>query len=76
MLPKLLASQPPSSRSAAASERHRRLNFTTDRASVRRWASAPQLAPDTRYQQTPQPVKRWPVRDYGARWQYDASPPA
>jgi AraC-like DNA-binding protein len=76
LLTKLLSSQPPSSYSAAASELHRRLNFFTNRASVRRWALEHQLAPDTRYQPTPKPVKRWQARDYGALWQYDASPHA
>jgi hypothetical protein len=76
LLTKLLSSQPPSSYSAAASELHRRLNFQTDRASVRRWALQHHLAPDTRYKQTPQPVKRWQARDEGALWQYDASPHA
>ena len=76
LLTKLLASDPPSSYSAAASELLRRLHFPADRASVRRWALEHQLAPDPRYKQTPQPVKRWQVRDYGALWQYDASPPA
>ncbi len=72
----LLSSKPPSAYSAVASELHRRLNFLTDRASVRRWARAHQLAPDTRYQPIPKPVKRWQARDYGALWQYDASPHA
>jgi hypothetical protein len=76
LLTKLLSSKPPSSYSAAASELHRRLDFTTDRASVRRWAIEHQLAPDTRYKATPKPVKRWQARDYGALWQYDASPHA
>lgn len=76
LLTKLLSSKPPSSYSAAASELHRRLNFQTDRASVRRWAIAHQLAPDTRYKTPPKPVKRWQARDYGALWQYDASPHA
>ena len=76
LLTKLLSSKPPSSYSAAASELHRRLNFNTDRASVRRWAIEHQLAPDTRYKPTPKPVKRWQARDYGALWQYDASPHA
>ncbi len=74
LLQRLLSSQPPSSYSAAASELLRRLDFKTDRASVRRWAQAHQLAPDTRYQAAPKPVKRWQVRDWGALWQYDASP--
>jgi hypothetical protein len=76
LLTKLLSSKPPSSYSAAASELHRRLNFTTNRASVRRWAIEHNLAPDTRFKATPKPVKRWQARDYGALWQYDASPHA
>jgi len=74
LLTKLLSSKPPSAYSAAASELHRRLGFQTDRASVRRWAIANQLAPDTRYKAPPKPVKRWQARDDGALWQYDASP--
>ena len=76
LLRKLLGSKPPSSYSAAASELHRRLDFQTDRASVRRWALEHQLAPDTRYKKVPQPVKRWQARDLGALWQYDTSPHA
>jgi GAF domain-containing protein len=76
LLTKLLASNPPSSYSAAASELHRRLHFKTDRASIRRWAIDHQLNPDTRYKPTRKPVKRWQARDYGALWQYDASPHA
>ena len=76
LLTKLLSSKPPSSYSAAASELHRRLKFQTDRASVRRWAIENNLAPDTRYKPAPKAVKRWQARDYGALWQYDASPHA
>jgi hypothetical protein len=76
LLTKLLASKPPCSYSAVASELLRRLHFKTDRASVRRWAIENQLAPDTRYKAAPKPVKRWQARDYGALWQYDASPHA
>lgn len=76
LLQKLLSTQPPSSYSACASELHRRLNFETDRASVRRWALENHLAPDTRYKSAPKPVKRWQARDLGALWQYDASPHA
>ena len=76
LLKKLLASKPPSSYSAAASELLRRLDFKTDRASVRRWAIENQLAPDTRYKAPPKPIKRWQVRDWGALWQYDATPHA
>ncbi len=74
LLTKLLSSKPPCSYSAAASELHRRLNFQTDRASVRRWAIENRLAPATRYKAPPKPVRRWQARDYGALWQYDASP--
>ena len=74
LLAKLLSSKPPSSYSAAASELHRRLNFKTDRASVRRWALQNHWAPDTRFKAAPKPVKRWQVRAYGTLWQYDASP--
>ncbi len=76
LITKLLSSKPPSCYSAAASEAHRRLHFKTDRASIRRWALAHQLAPDTRSKATPKPVKRWQARDDGALWQYDATPHA
>jgi transposase InsO family protein len=71
---KLLSSKPPSPYNAIASELLRRCQFKTDRASIRRWAMAHQLAPDTRYKKAPTPVKRWQARDLGALWQYDASP--
>lgn len=74
LLRRLLSSKPASSYSAAASELLRRFGFKTDRASVRRWALANGLAADTRYKAPPKPVKRWQVRDWGALWQYDASP--
>jgi len=74
LVTKLLSAKPPCSYSAVASELRRRLHFKTDRASVRRWAIENQLAPDTRYKAPPKPVKRWQARDYGALWQYDATP--
>jgi hypothetical protein len=76
LITKLLSSKPPCSYSAVASELLRRLHFPTDRASIRRWAIAHQLNPDTRYKPLRQPVKRWQARDYGALWQYDATPHA
>jgi len=76
LLTKLLSSKPPSAYSAAASELLRRLKFETDRASVRRWAIAHDLAPDTRYKKPAKPVRRWQVRNFGALWQYDATPHA
>ncbi len=75
LLTKLLSSKPASSYSSTcASELHRRLNFKTNRASVRRWAIQNHLAPDTRYKTTPKPVKRWQACEEGALWQYDVSP--
>ena len=73
---RLLSSSPRSSYSAVASELSRRLDFTTDRATVRRWAIAHNLAPDTRFKTPAKPVRRWQVRDFGALWQYDATPHA
>lgn len=73
---RLLTSSPRSSYSAVASELLRRLDFKTDRASVRRWAIARKHAPDTRYKKPAKPVRRWQVRDFGALWQYDATPHA
>ena len=67
LLTKLLSSQPPSNYRAAASELHRRFHLKTSRATVRRWALAHQLAPDTRYKKPPQPVKRWQARDYRSK---------
>ena len=74
LLRKLLSSKPASSYNAAASEVLRRCHLKIDRASVRRWALQNQLAPDTRYKKAPKPVKRWQAQDWGALWQYDASP--
>jgi hypothetical protein len=73
---RLLSSSPRSSYSAVTSELLRRLHFKTDRASVRRWALAHQLAPDTRDKKPAKPVRRWQASDYGALWQYDATPHA
>jgi hypothetical protein len=49
LITKLRSSKPPSSCSAAASEAHRRFNFKTNRASIRRWAIEHQLNPGTRH---------------------------
>ena len=74
LLRKLLGSKPPSPYNAAASELLRRCNFKTDRASIRRWAIENRLAPDTRFKKARKPVRRWQAQDWGALWQYDASP--
>ena len=73
---RLLSSSPRSSYSAVVIELLRRLQFKTDRASVRRWALAHQLAPDTRYKKPRKSVRRWQASDFGALWQYDATPHA
>jgi len=74
LLRKLLGSRPPSSYSFAASEVHRRHALPLDRATVRRWALANNLAPDTRHKKPLKPVRRWQVQQIGQLWQYDASP--
>jgi len=74
LLRKLLRARPPASYSFAASEVHRRHQLKLDRASVRRWALAHGLAPDTRHKASRKPVRRWQVQQIGQLWQYDASP--
>jgi hypothetical protein len=74
LLRKLLGACPPASYAFAASEVHRRLQLAICRASVRRWALAQGLAPDTKHKQARKPVRRWQVQQIGQLWQYDASP--
>ena len=74
LLRKLLNARPASSYSFAASEVHRRYQFKLDRASVRRWALAEELAPDTKYKRSRKPVRRWQVQQIAQLWQYDTSP--
>ena len=74
LLRKLLGSTPAASYSFAASEVHRRHALKLDRATIRRWALAHSLAPDTRHKKTRQPIRRWQVQQIGQLWQYDASP--
>jgi hypothetical protein len=74
LLRKLLQARPPASYSFAASEVHRRHQLKLDRASVRRWALAQGLAPNTRHKTPRKPVRRWQVQQIGQLWQYDASP--
>jgi hypothetical protein len=74
LLRKLLQARPPASFSFAASEVHRRHQLKMDRATVRRWALAEGLAPDTKFKQPRKPVRRWQVQQIGQLWQYDASP--
>ena len=74
LLRKLLRARPPVSYSFAACEVHRRHALKLDRASVRRWALARGLAPDTRCRAPRKPERRWQVQQVGQLWQYDASP--
>jgi hypothetical protein len=74
LLRKLLSARPPASYSFAASEVHRRHRLKLDRATVRRWAMAHGLAPDTKYKRQRKPVRRWQVQQIGQLWQYDTSP--
>ena len=74
LLRKLLSTRPPASYSFAASEVHRRHHFKIDRATVRRWALAQGLAPDTKHKKQRKPVRRWQVQQIGQLWQDDTSP--
>jgi hypothetical protein len=65
LITRLLSAKPPCSCSAVASELHRRVDFQTDLASVRRWAIESKLAPVTRHKTPPKPVKCWQARDHG-----------
>ena len=73
-LRKLLGAKPPCSYSLAASEVLRRHDFAIDRATVRRWALAQDLAPAAPRKKVPRPIRRWQVQNIGQLWQYDASP--
>jgi hypothetical protein len=65
---KLLKSKPPCSYSLIASELERRLQFKTDRATVRRYALKRNLAP-TMPPQKPKPKRRWQTQKVGQLWQ-------
>ena len=73
-LRKLLGAKPPCSYSLAASEVLRRHDFAIDRATVRRWALAQDLAPAAPRKNALRPIRRWQVQNLGQLWQYDASP--
>ncbi len=74
LLRKRLGSQPPASYSFAASEVLRQCQFKADRARVRRWALAHDLAhPRPNYRPTA-PVRRWQRSQIGELWQWDATP--
>jgi hypothetical protein len=71
LVEKLLKTRTPYS--AIASEALRQLNVKIDRATVRRFAIAHQLAPPKPAPQR-KPVRRWQTQRIGQLWQYDASP--
>ncbi len=74
LLKKRLACSPPSSYSFGASEALRLHDFKLDRAQVRRWAIAHQLAHAGPPQKVRAAVRRWQRSQIGELWQLDASP--
>lgn len=74
LLEKRLASKPPASYSFAASEVFRKCHFKVDRAQVRRWAMAHNLAHPKPNHRPTAPVKRWQRHRIGELWQLDATP--
>ena len=74
LLIKRLACSPPCPYSFAASEARRLHAFKLDRAQVRRWALANQLAQAVPPQTIRAAVRRWQRDQIGELWQLDASP--
>ena len=74
LLRKRLACSPPCPYSFAASEALRLHAFKLDRAQVRRWALANQLAHAVPPQKIRAAVRRWQRDKIGELWQLDASP--
>ena len=73
-LHKRLKCSPPCPYSFVASEALRRLNFKLDRAQVRRWALAHNLARAVPPKKVLAAVRRWQRHRIGELWQLDASP--
>ena len=73
---KLLKGDPPASYSLVASELLRRLRFTTDRSTVRRWAKAHDCATPARPKAKRASVRRWQRQQIGELWQMDSTPHA
>jgi len=71
---KMLSTKPPSPYNFAASEAFRRFEFSTDRATVRRWAQEHDLIHPKATKRERAAVRRWQCQDVGALWQLDASP--
>ena len=74
LLRKLLATKPPAPYRLAASEVLRRLSFTLDPATVRRWAIRHQLEHPLPKPRPPASTRRWQCLKIGALWQLDATP--
>lgn len=74
LLTKRLSCVPPCPYSFAASEALRLHGFPLDRAQVRHWAIAHQLAHALPAQRPVAPVRRWQRTRIGELWQRDASP--
>lgn len=74
LLRKRLASDPPASYSFAASEALRVCDYRLDRAQVRRWAIANDLAHGKAPRRPQAPVRRWQRSQIGELWQLDATP--
>ena len=74
LLRKLLATKPPAPYRLAASEVLRRLGFSIDPATVRRWAINHQLAHSLPTPRPPASTRRWQCLKIGALWQLDATP--
>lgn len=74
LLRKRLASDPPASYSFAASEALRVCGYRLDRAQVRHWAMANDLAHRTALRRPQAPVRRWQRSQIGELWQLDATP--
>jgi len=74
LLRKRLSSVPPSSYSFAASEVLRLCDYQLDRAQVRRWAMANNLAHGKVPRRPQAPVRRWQRSQIGELWQLDATP--
>jgi len=73
---RMLSTRPPSPYNFAASEAFRRFGFSTDRATVRRWAQAHDLTHPKPKKRERASVRRWQCQNVGALWQLDASPHA
>ncbi len=74
LLRKRLSSEPPASYSFAASEVLRLHDYRLDRAQVRRWAMANDLAHGKVPRRPQAPVRRWQRSQIGELWQLDATP--